>query len=338
MFLWASITASKRVALAIAAALVLVGTDAAHIVHAQQQGKAPAILDLRGSTDNAGQGASQFDGQNTTIVPRAPPDTKSKATAAAAGQTTFVALLTEDGQRIDQGMVWRIFEDSKGAAAGTKNKLLSVYKEASPSVKLSPGDYVVNAAFGRANLTRKISIKPGSPAIEQFVLNAGGLRMAALIGNGEPAPPNTISYDIYSDERDQFGNRSLVMRGAKPSLIIRLNSGIYQIASTYGDANATVRADVTVEAGKLTEVTVAHASARVTFKLVSRAGGEALADTQWSIAMPQGEMVKESVGALPTHILAPGNYVVSARSGGRVFSRSFSVQHGQATQVEVVMQ
>jgi hypothetical protein len=320
-------------------ALALVGADTAHVVRAQQQqGKAPALLDLRGPADSAGQGAPQFDGQNTTIVPRAPPDAKSKNPAPVAGQTTFVALLTEDGQRIDQGMVWRIFEDNKGAAAGTKNKLLSVYKEASPSVKLAAGDYVVNAAFGRANLTRKISIKPGSPAVEQFVLNAGGLRMAALIGNGEPAPPNTISYDIYSDERDQFGNRSLIMRGAKPALIIRLNSGIYQIASTYGDANATVRADVTVEAGKLTEVTVAHASARVTFKLVSRAGGEALADTQWSIAMPQGEVVKESVGALPTHILAPGTYVVSARSGGRVFSRSFSVQHGQATQVEVVMQ
>ena len=128
------------------------------------------------------------------------------------------------------------------------------------------------------------------------------------------------------------------MSGAKPGVIIRLNSGIYHIVSTYGDANAHVRADVTVEAGKLTEAVVTHAAAKVTFKLVTRAGGEALADTQWSILNSEGDVIKESVGALPTHTLAPGKYTCTARSGGRVFRRDFSVEQSQATEVEVVMQ
>ena len=58
---------------------------------------------------------------------------------------------------------------------------------------------------------------------------------------------------------------------------------------------------MTVEAGKLTEATLSHAAAKVTFKLVARPGGDAIADTQWSLANAQGEIVKESVGALPTH-------------------------------------
>ena len=157
-----------------------------------------------------------------------------------------------------------------------------------------------------------------------------------LVGSAAPAP-NSVSYDIYSGERDQSDNRTKVIGNLKPDVVVRLNAGIYRIVSTYGDANAEVEADVTVEAGKLTEATVTHAAARATFKLVAREGGEALPDTQWTVQTADGEVVKRSVGALPTHILAPGTYSVIAKSGGRAFKRDFTVADGETTQVEVVM-
>ncbi|HYD15638.1 MAG TPA: hypothetical protein VEA77_04500, partial [Hyphomicrobium sp.] len=78
-------------------------------------------------------------------------------------------------------------------------------------------------------------------------------------------------------------------------------------------------------------------AAKATFKLVPRAGGEALPDTQWTIQSPQGEEIKESVGALPTHILAPGSYTVVAKSQGRLFQREITLANGETTQVELVM-
>ncbi len=249
-------------------------------------------------------------------------------------QVKLVALLTSDGQRIDKGIVWRVFEDKP--PRDSKLKMVSTVREPTPTLKLPPGDYLVNASFGRAHLTRKIVAKAGTPTTEQFVLNAGGLRVTALLGTAA-APPNTVTYSILSDERDQLNTRSTVMSGAKPGLIIRLNAGLYQIVSTYGDANAIIRADVNVEAGKLTEATVAHSAAKVRFKLVNRAGGEALADTKWTIQTLQGDVVKESVGALPLHHLAPGNYSAIAKSGGRAFRRDFSVQSGDNVEVEIVL-
>jgi hypothetical protein len=141
-----------------------------------------------------------------------------------------------------------------------------------------------------------------------------------------------------SDEEDQFGNRRTILGNAKPGLTIRLNAGAYHIVSLYGDANAAVRADVTVEPGKLTEATVKHAAAAITFKLVQDAGGEALADTQWSVLTAAGDMVKETTGALPTHILAAGNYAVVARHGGLSYTSKFSVETGQPKQIEVVVE
>lgn len=272
--------------------------------------------------------------QNLTVVPRTGGDPSGDAGTAVP--VRLEAHLTADGQQIEQGLVWRIYQE--GAGADGKSKLVSTHRDGAVIAQLKPGDYAVNAAYGKAHLTRRIKVTPGagdSPAVERFVLNAGGLRVQVKT-SGADLPASLASYSIYSD-RDQSDSRATVLAGAKPGLIIRLNAGIYHIVSTYGDTNAVVHSDVTVEAGKLTEVTVAHAAAKASFKLVQRAGGEALPDTQWVIQTPQGRSIKESVGALPSHILAPGTYTVVAKSQGKLFQRDFSLENGETTQVEVIM-
>jgi hypothetical protein len=269
---------------------------------------------------------------NTTVVPRAP---AADGSVPTGGQVNLEALLTVDGQRIDQGLVWRIFASARDARSPPR--LVMTKREANPTVELDAGEYIVNAAFGRADITRKIVVTAGSASSEKFVLNAGGLKVKVLVDGNEP-PANSVAYDILSSERDQSDNRVRVLAGAKPNVINRLNAGIYRIVSRYGDANAKVEADVTVEAGKLTEATVTHSAARVTFKLVTRVGGEALPDTQWTVQTPDGQTVMRSVGALPTHILAPGNYSVTAKSASGVFKRDFTLANGEVAQVEVLMQ
>jgi hypothetical protein len=274
---------------------------------------------------------------NTTVVPRSTQEPRSPAAAApggGGGQLSLAALLTQDGQSIEQGLVWRVFAARPGPDG--KPRLVATNREASPVLKLDPGEYLVNVAFGRANLTRKVTVSAERAVQERFVLNAGGLRLISQIAGGEVAGERGVVYDIYSDERDQYGQRTKVMGPVRPGVMLRLNAGIYNVVGTYGDANAIVRADVTVEAGKLTEATINHAAAKVTFKLVAQPGGDAIADTQWTVVTDEGETVKESVGALPTHIFAPGTYVVSAKNGGGVFQRRFTVQAGDAGQVEVL--
>lgn len=285
-----------------------------------------ADIDVKKTAPGAPKSAKPAKPSNTTVIER-------DGVGPGQGQIKLVALLTADGQEIDQGLIWRVYQAAGGP--DTKSKLVTENRDASPALKLQPGEYTVNAAFGRANLTRKISIKPGASGTEKFVLNAGGMRLTASVA-GKPVAEGALTYAIYSDDRDQFANRTAVMTGAKPGLIIRLNAGIYHLVSTYGDANAKVEADVTVEAGKLTEATVTHQAAKAAFKLVTRAGGEALPDTHWTIQAQNGEVVKETVGALPSHILAPGSYTVLAKSAGRVFQRAFSVKEGETVSVEVL--
>jgi hypothetical protein len=269
---------------------------------------------------------------NTTTVPRSPVAAKP---GGPPGQVSLVAHLTDTSPAITQGLVWRVFRD--GVGPDGKPQLVSTHKEPSPTLRLEPGAYRINVALGRANLTRKVAVASEQPAREKFVLNAGGLRIVPVLATGERASEKLVSFDVESDERDDYGQRTKVVTGAKVGIVLRLNAGLYSIVSTYGDANAVARADVSVEAGKLSEVTLTHPAAQVSFKLVTREGGDAIADTQWSVANAQGDTVKESSGAIPSHILAPGTYVARAKHAGRLFKRDFAVKAGDNVLVEVIM-
>ena len=75
--------------------------------------------------------------------------------------------------------------------------------------------------------------------------------------------------------------------------VIMVPEGTYYIVSNYGDANSTVRSDIRVQAGKLTDIVVTHRAAAITLKLVGDKGGEALANTAWSVLTPGGDVIKE---------------------------------------------
>jgi hypothetical protein len=296
-----------------------------------------------GSTDLDDWGAIETDGDDSEAIQRqlqlaqAPDGGEAPQAPAAGGSSplSLTALVTESGPKIEDGIVWRVFNPKPGPDGGYR--LIATHREAAPKIVLPAGEYLINAAYGLSNLTRKVTVEAGKPLDERFVLNTGGLKLGAVLSGAEGVVPENVRYEIFTDDTDQFGNRERLLENARPGLVIRLNSGVYHIVSQFGDANAVVRADVTIEPGKLTEATVNHSAAQVTFKLVSEAGGEALADTQWTVTSSGGDVIKESAGALPTHILAAGDYTVTARHGGLTHSRSFKVESGKPAQVEVVM-
>jgi hypothetical protein len=97
-----------------------------------------------------------------------------------------------------------------------------------------------------------------------------------------------------------------------------------------------VRSDIRVQIGKLTDVTVTHRAAVITLKLVGDRGGEALANTSWSVLTPGGDLIKESIGAFPRVVLAEGEYRAIARNEGKVFEREFKVINGVDGEIEVL--
>ena len=118
--------------------------------------------------------------------------------------------------------------------------------------------------------------------------------------------------------------------------VVLVPEGTYHIVSNYGDANSVVRSDIRVQIGKLIDATINHRAAIITLKLVSERGGEARANTQWSVLTPGGDVIKESIGAFPRVILAEGEYRAIARNDGKTFEGEFRVVTGVDREVEII--
>ena len=130
--------------------------------------------------------------------------------------------------------------------------------------------------------------------------------------------------------------------------MICLPEGAYHIVSTLLDTtqgaqggnnatNSVVTADLKVPAGKLIEATLKHHAATMTLKLVKSPGGEALANTSFSVLTPGGDVIRELIGAFPSLVLAEGEYVAIARHEGKTYQTTFRVQSTKDADVEVVM-
>ncbi len=246
------------------------------------------------------------------------------------------AKLTPQSSPQQQGLSWYVFSPIAGADG--KLPLVASSKGGSAAFHLLPGDYFVNVSFGRAGVTKKLSVQEtGDTQKQTMVLDAGGMVLNAVSGSDVRIPPKELSFSIYSSEAKEDGERGLVMADVKPNTLVGLSAGTYHIVSEYGSVNAVIRADIQVEAGKVTEATIQHRAAKITLKLVSDAGGEAIADTAWSILTSAGDIVGESLSAFPTMVLAEGRYTAVARNKDKIYQRDFTVVAGTNTDVEVLM-
>ena len=254
--------------------------------------------------------------------------------ASTAGQAvlSLTARYGKDLPVISNGLVWRVFAD-KPDDTGTF-KLIREERGATPNIVLPPGNYVVHVALGLVSAVRAVSLKSETDR-ESFLLPAGGLRIEGRVGTSK-IPPNQISFAIYKGSQFEGAERGALVPNVAAGDVALLPEGTYYIISNYGDANSVVRSDIRVQAGKLTDVIVTHRAAVITLKLVSDKGGEALANTAWSVITPGGDVIKESIGAFPRVVLSEGEYRAIAKNEGKVFERPFNVVNGVDGEVEVV--
>jgi hypothetical protein len=233
---------------------------------------------------------------------------------------------------ITSGLHWRIYSAKLEPGA---LRPLKEDRGATPTFPLPPGAYVIHVGFGLASATKAVQLRAGETLREVFEIAAGGLRIEGKVGDAR-IPHAQMSFDLYRGSQFEPGDKRPMVHAVQGGDIVLVPEGSYHIVSNYGDVNAMVRSDIRVQAGKLTDATVTHRAAIITFKLVNEWGGEARANTQWSVLTPGGDVIKESGAAFPRVILAEGDYRAIARNDGQTYERQFKVLTGVDGEVEVL--
>ncbi|MBN9332243.1 hypothetical protein [Devosia sp.] len=260
--------------------------------------------------------------------------TAAEAIAAATSapqSVTLSARITQEGPAIPDGVVWRVYNSVPDAQGNMT--LVAKSEQSTARLDLPPGEYVVHAAYGRAQLSESLSVVPG--ANEKVVdLEAGALRLNSAVTGDIPIPPTQLRFDIFTAGEES--SRVMIAENLPPNDIVTLNAGTYHIVSHFGTINAVVRADLRVTAGELTDATLYHHASEVSFKLASEEGGEAIADVEWTVKTSDGTTVFTDRGAFPSTVLAEGEYLILAKQGEKVYNREVQVVSGGSREIEVL--
>ncbi|MCG6858595.1 MAG: hypothetical protein LJE67_11080 [Salaquimonas sp.] len=253
--------------------------------------------------------------------------------AQAPVRVTFEARMTQEGPAVQSGIEWRVF----GTQVGDDGRLpqLAMAQGGIQAFDMTPGEYFVHAAYGFAGAVRRITVSPTSSR-EVFTLDAGALELNGVTGEDTSIPAKYLRFDIYGKQADERGERQLIARNIRPGEIVPFHAGTYHVVSQYGRLNAEVRADLRVEPGKVTQATIQHRAARMVFRLVRAAGGDALANTAWSITNESGDLITESSSAFPAFVLSEGKYTAIAKNSDKIYSREFDVIAGVDQDIEVL--
>ena len=241
------------------------------------------------------------------------------------------ARFSRDTPPITSGLHWRIYPDKPDQSGAFR--VVKEDRSAQPTFALPRGGYVVHVSFGLASAVKAVQVRGDTR--EVFEIPAGGLALKGQVGDVR-IPTGQISYDIFKGSQFDPGERRPIASNVLTGEIVLLPEGTYYILSKYGDGNSVVRSDIRVQTGRLTDVTVTHRAAAIMLKLVSRRGGEALANTDWAVVSPAGDTITESKGAFPRVILAEGEYKVIARNDDKVYQHDLRVITGVDGEIEVL--
>jgi hypothetical protein len=268
------------------------------------------------------------------LSPSSPPPLVQAAPVVPLGRVALSvgARYGHDAPAISGGVVWRLYS-AKPDASGVF-PMIKEDKTPAPTFVLPPGNYVLHASFGLASAAKAIQLR-SETVHEVFDIPAGGIRLEGRVGDVR-IPAGQISFDIYPGSQFDTSTRRPIAQNVMTGDVVMLPEGTYYIASNYGDGNSVVRSDVQIQSAKLTDIVVTHRAAVITLKLVNNSGGEALANTQWTVLTPGGDVIKESIGAFPRLVLAEGDYHVIARNEGKTFQRDFKCITGVDGEVEVL--
>lgn len=291
--------------------------------------KAVALLASAACLASVAAAASITDplGTATLPTPKTPAhELRIERTQAGREGLELAARLSETSNLIMLPVGWTV----RRAVAANPERGETILKREAPvtDLRLEPGDYVVEAAYGHVKVAHSVRVEPGRVVGVTLILNVGGIRaLSTLATLGMPAGV-TASHRVYALSGPAAGHE--IAAGVGQGELLRVAAGAYRIESRFSPGNAVAEAKVSVKPGILSGVEIAHIAGVARIDIDE--GGD---DTVWEVRGEKGEWLAAGRGNHPNLVLAPGAYAVAATIAGKRHSLSFSVAPETTTHVKL---
>lgn len=242
------------------------------------------------------------------------------------------AVMAAGGEPLkDAGNAWEIY---KANADGTRGEYVTTdYNNFRTT--LEPGDYVVEARFGEAEVEQKLKVEAGQVYTPVFTLNAGTLIIRPRAAEGEDistAATVVIDYPGGSGPSTSYGETKIVLPAGEQKLTVKLGSG--EVSETLQlAAGQTIEKDVVVGIG------------RVTVNALYASGGDKVDSSELFVEIFKSklkldgtrEQVTYTYGPDAKFDLSPGDHVAVLRLDKATAEQPFNIRAGEAKDVTVVL-
>ncbi len=224
----------------------------------------------------------------------------------------LTARLAEDTDIISHNITWTI--------RTAQGEPVFESKAGSVDISLEPGDYLVDAAYGAASLSRQVSLPPGTRMMASFVLEAGQLNVTSSLGKTAfPVLLPHVRVFALADGRLVDANEA----------VLGLPAGHYRVESRADSGNVSAVTDVEVKPGRVSTVAITHKVGLARLSFV----GSPTAEVSWDIADARGDAVAQQSGLSTDLLLVPGTYTARATVGGELLSATFRITAGEARDI-----
>jgi Ca-activated chloride channel family protein len=242
------------------------------------------------------------------------------------------AVMATGGEPLkDAGNAWEIY---KANVDGTRGEHVTTdYNNFRTS--LEPGDYVVEARLGEAEVEQKLKVEAGQVYSPVFTLNAGTLIVRPRAAEGEDistAATVIIDYPGGSGPSTSYGETKIVLPAGEQRLTVKLGSG--EVTETLQlAAGQTIEKDVVVGIG------------RVTVNALYAPGGDKVDSSELFVEIFKSklkldgsrEQVTYTYGPDAKFDLSPGDHVAVLRLDKATAEQPFNIRAGEAKDVSVVL-
>jgi hypothetical protein len=251
--------------------------------------------------------------------------------APANPNVSFTAVVAPGAEPIKDGMKYRIWRKSG------KRYYLAHEIGHSDKVALAPGDYRLEAKYGRAVKVEDFQVVSEKPMVHTVDLNAGWatLRLISHL-NGKPLDGPT-EWDLYTYGRGKDGKRVKIDSSGKTQPAYVLSAGHYYVEARHGEAEVNHVIEITA-GHRYTYTLNLNAGTMRTFAEVAE-GVDPMKPIVWEVYPAEGgDPVARNVAPEADFVLNEGRYVVVASQGDIVSRREINVRAGQSQDLHLTLE
>lgn len=257
-----------------------------------------------------------------------------------AGKSRFKAILADGGEAIGNGVSWSFYSEKN--AAGEQKKVAYSY-DAVPLITLPTGRYVASASYRQTTVSAPFEVKSGELVENTLVLNAGSVRVNAVLSEDSSPLTSGVSWNVYTTKRDASGNQLKTGYSYDAAPTFTLPMGNYDIIVQTSNGTAKAVKQLSVTAGQFSEETLNLNAGTVEVSLLVN-GSAPGSGVSWNVYESQGNSAGDRKKAAYSYdknarfVLPAGHYQVIGSTEGKSAKLNIDVVAGKFTKQQLIIE